>query len=274
MNSVLGTSRAVKRPLALLAATALLVAACAGSTTTTPGPATAGTPTAGAPTAAPTAEKTLEIAYISFAVANSYDAPMLAAAQASASAGNAKLTVFDGNLDPPTQTKQLQDAVASGKYDGIVLQPVYGAGLVEGAKAAIAAGIGRRQHRPDPGRGQHDRRDPGRGPARERGVRPERARAEDRRARRGGLRHGQPVQRRLHLVGQGAAALDIRAQGGVRQGDLGQSGDQDRGRGRVVLHDRARPQGVPGHAAGPPGHQRHHRARTRPSPAPSRRSRT
>jgi ribose transport system substrate-binding protein len=49
--------------------------------------------------------------------------------------------VFDGNLDPATQTKQLQDATASGKYDGIVLQPVYGPALVPGAQAAIKAGI-------------------------------------------------------------------------------------------------------------------------------------
>ena len=48
---------------------------------------------------------------------------------------------MDGNLDPPTQTKQLQDAITSGKYDGIVLQPVYGAALVPGAQAAIAKGI-------------------------------------------------------------------------------------------------------------------------------------
>ena len=85
--------------------------------------------------------KTLELAYISFAVANSYDAPMLAAAKAAATAGNANLTVFDGNLDPATQTKQLQDAIASGKYDGIVLQPVYGPALVPGAQEAIKAGI-------------------------------------------------------------------------------------------------------------------------------------
>ena len=66
---------------------------------------------------------------------------MLEAAQAAAAANNAKLDVFDGNLDPGTQVKLLQDAVASGKYDGVILQPVYGAGLVEGAKAAIAADV-------------------------------------------------------------------------------------------------------------------------------------
>ena len=91
--------------------------------------------------ASPAAGETLELAYISFAVANSYDAPMLAAARAAAAAGNANLTVFDGNLNPQTQTQQLQDAIASGKYDGIILQPVYGPALVPGAEQAIAAGI-------------------------------------------------------------------------------------------------------------------------------------
>ena len=86
-------------------------------------------------------DKPLEIAYLSFAVANSYDAPMLAAAQAAAAAGNAKLTVFDANLDPAMQTKQLQDAVASGKFDAIITQPLYGAGMVEDVKKAIDAGI-------------------------------------------------------------------------------------------------------------------------------------
>ena len=125
----------------LVGAIALAIAGCAAPTassapSTPPGAGTSEP----APTASATA-KTLELAYLSFAVANSYDAPMLASAQAAAAAGNAKLTVFDGNLDPATQTKQLQDAVASGKFDGIVLQPIYGAGLVTGAQAAIKAGI-------------------------------------------------------------------------------------------------------------------------------------
>lgn len=128
-----------KRLGGLLGAAALIVAACGGGATTAPTSAPTGAASA-APTA--TAEaKTLELAYISFAVANSYDAPMLAAAQASAAAGNAKLTVFDGNLNPATQTTQLQDAIASGKFDGIVLQPVFGPALVQGALDAIAAGI-------------------------------------------------------------------------------------------------------------------------------------
>jgi ribose transport system substrate-binding protein len=128
----------------------LILAACSGTTASSaPAAPSAAAPSAAAPSAAapseaaaPSAEaKTLEIAYLSFAVANSYDAPMLAAAQAAAAAGNAKLTVFDANLDPAQQTKQLQDATASGKYDAIITQPLYGAGLVPDVEKAIAAGI-------------------------------------------------------------------------------------------------------------------------------------
>ena len=49
-----------------------------------------------------------KIAYLSFAVANSYDAPMLAAAKAAAKAQGAKITVFDANNDPKKQFSQLQ----------------------------------------------------------------------------------------------------------------------------------------------------------------------
>jgi len=130
------------RGLGGLLGVALIVAAC--STTASAVPSTTVAPASVAATAAPTASpvaKTLELAYLSFAVANSYDAPMLAAAQAAAASGNAKLTVFDANLDPANQTKQLQDAVASGKFDGIITQPLYGAGLVPDVTKAIAAGI-------------------------------------------------------------------------------------------------------------------------------------
>jgi ribose transport system substrate-binding protein len=135
-----------ERLLGLIGVSLILAACSSPAATTAPSaaapttPASAAAPSAAAPSASAEA-KTLEIAYLSFAVANSYDAPMLAAAQAAAAAGNAKLTVFDANLDPAAQTKQLQDATASGKYDAIITQPLYGAGLVEDVKKAIAAGI-------------------------------------------------------------------------------------------------------------------------------------
>jgi ribose transport system substrate-binding protein len=124
---------------ALIPAATLALAACSSGATSSPTGTAAPT---GSGSAAPSAsEKTLQIAYLSFAIANSYDAPMLAAAQAAAAAGNAQLTVFDANNDPAAQTKQLQDAVSSGKYDGIIVQPIYGGGLVTGVQAAIAAKI-------------------------------------------------------------------------------------------------------------------------------------
>ncbi len=102
----------------------LLLAACGGTTAS-----------------APTSAKTLQIAYLSFAVANSYDAPMLAAAQATAAADNAKLTVFDANNSPDTQFAQLQDAITSAKFDGIVIQPIFGPGLETLVKDAVAKKI-------------------------------------------------------------------------------------------------------------------------------------
>ena len=86
-------------------------------------------------------EDTLQIAYISFAVANTYDEPMLAEAQRVADENNAELTVFDGNLDPSLQVTLIQDVVASGQYDGMIVQPVYGPAVYDAVGAAIDAGI-------------------------------------------------------------------------------------------------------------------------------------
>lgn len=86
-------------------------------------------------------EERLQIAYISFAVANTYDEPMLAEAQRVADENNAELTVFDGNLDPNLQVTLIQDVIASGQYDGMIVQPVYGPAIYDVVGEAIAAGI-------------------------------------------------------------------------------------------------------------------------------------
>jgi ribose transport system substrate-binding protein len=85
--------------------------------------------------------KVPNIAYLSFGVANSYDAPMLAAAQATAATDGAKLTVIDGNFNPATQYTGLQDAITSGKYQGIITQPIVNTNLIPLVKKAIAKGI-------------------------------------------------------------------------------------------------------------------------------------
>ena len=66
----------------------------------------------------------MNIAYMSFAVNNSYDAPMLAAAEAVASADGATLKVFDANNSAQTQYNQLQTVISSGQYNGIITQPI------------------------------------------------------------------------------------------------------------------------------------------------------
>ncbi len=86
--------------------------------------------------------KAVKIAYLSFAVANSYDAPMLAAAQKAAkAAGATTITVQDANNSPTTQLNQLQTVASSHQYNAIIVQPIFGTGLITTVKAAIKSGI-------------------------------------------------------------------------------------------------------------------------------------
>ncbi len=116
--------------LAAAASMVIAVAACSSSSSTS----------ASTSSASPAA-KPLNIAYLSFAVENSYDAPMLAAAEAVASVSNATVKVFDANNSSQTQYSQLQDVIASGQYNGIILQPIFGTGLISLVQQAIAKGI-------------------------------------------------------------------------------------------------------------------------------------
>jgi ribose transport system substrate-binding protein len=94
-----------------------------------------------APPASVSATKPLNIAYLSFAVENSYDAPMLAAAQAVAVDNHASVKVFDAKNSPQTQYSQLLQAIKSGQFNGIILQPIVGTGLTRLVREAIAKGI-------------------------------------------------------------------------------------------------------------------------------------
>jgi ribose transport system substrate-binding protein len=128
--------------VAAFAAAALGIAACSsGSSAPAASPAAASSPAASAAAATSAAPKAATIAYLSFAVDNSYDAPMLAAAQAVASADGATLKVFDANNSPQTQYDQLQTVINSGQYNGIITQPIESTGLVSLVKEAIAKGI-------------------------------------------------------------------------------------------------------------------------------------
>jgi ribose transport system substrate-binding protein len=83
----------------------------------------------------------VRVAYLSYAVANSYDAPMLAAAKAVAKAQGAKVTVFDAANDPKKQLSELQTVASSKQYQAIIVQPIFGPQLTTAVKAAIKSGI-------------------------------------------------------------------------------------------------------------------------------------
>jgi ribose transport system substrate-binding protein len=85
--------------------------------------------------------KPLTIAYLSFAVDNSYDAPMLAAAEAVAQSDHASVKVFDAKNSAQTQYSQLQQVITSGQYTGVIVQPIVGTGLMSLVREAIARGI-------------------------------------------------------------------------------------------------------------------------------------
>jgi ribose transport system substrate-binding protein len=51
------------------------------------------------------------------------------------------MKVFDANNSPQTQFSQLQDAINSGQYQGIIVQPIFGTGLTSLVKQAIGKGI-------------------------------------------------------------------------------------------------------------------------------------
>ena len=90
---------------------------------------------------AATKHKHYKVAYMSYGVANSYDAPMLAAAKAVAGANGISVTVFDSQSSYTTQVSQLQDVINSGQYQGVITQPIYGAALISTVKKALKKGI-------------------------------------------------------------------------------------------------------------------------------------
>ncbi len=82
-----------------------------------------------------------QVAYLSASSANTWLGASVVEMQKVADANGIKMVEFDAQFDPGKQQAQLQDAIASGKYDGIVLCAIYGLGLIPDIEEAIAAGI-------------------------------------------------------------------------------------------------------------------------------------
>jgi len=82
-----------------------------------------------------------EVAYLSASSANTWLSASVVEMQKVADANGIKITEFDAQFDPAKQTSQMQDAIASGRYDGIILVSINGPGAIPDVKDAIAKGI-------------------------------------------------------------------------------------------------------------------------------------
>lgn len=124
---------AVCRAVAIAAAAAPLIFATACSSAS-------GAPAGGSSSSAGSA-KTWNIAVLVGGASNAYQAAGAAAIQAAASADHAKVTMFDASFDANTQYSQFQAAITSGHYQGILIDPVDGAGIIPLVSQAAAAHI-------------------------------------------------------------------------------------------------------------------------------------
>lgn len=82
-----------------------------------------------------------EVAYLSASSANTWLSKSMEEMEKVAEANGVKITEFDGQFDPAAQTAQLQDVIASGRYDGLIIAALNGPGAVPDIENALAEGL-------------------------------------------------------------------------------------------------------------------------------------
>jgi ribose transport system substrate-binding protein len=80
-----------------------------------------------------------EVAY--FAVQTPYVEAQLQEVKRVIGDAGGSVQVFYSNFNPAQQFRQMQDAIASGKFNAFIVQPLDGAGMVPAVKQAVAKGI-------------------------------------------------------------------------------------------------------------------------------------
>ena len=83
----------------------------------------------------------LQIAYLSASSANTWYASSRQQMQRIADENGINMVEFDAAFDPQAQTAQLQDVMALGTYDGVIVAAVNGPGLIPDIEDALAQGI-------------------------------------------------------------------------------------------------------------------------------------
>lgn len=120
---------------AAIVATAVTLAACTSSTSET----VSSSAPKGSASATPAGP--INVAYLSASSANTWLASSKKAMDVVAAKNNVKITEFDAQFKPGEQSKQIQDIIASGKYKGLIIASVDGAGIIPDLQAAMKAGI-------------------------------------------------------------------------------------------------------------------------------------
>ena len=83
----------------------------------------------------------INVAYLSASSANTWLKASKVEMDKIAKANKMKITEFDAQFKPGEQAKQIQDVIASGKYKGLIIASVDGAGIIPSLQDAIAAGL-------------------------------------------------------------------------------------------------------------------------------------
>ena len=127
--------------VALGVAAAATTALVACSSSSKPGSG-GGTTTSGSSSAGATQSgKTVSIGFIGFGDAVTFTQAVYKAMQTQAGTSGASVTLIDGGLDPKKQANAMQDAITSGKYSALVVEPNDAVSLAVQVRAAAKAHI-------------------------------------------------------------------------------------------------------------------------------------
>lgn len=134
------------RLLGFTVAVALAAAACGSTSSPAPTASVSTAPSEAAPseaaaTPAPSPAVPVEVAYLSASSANTWLLSSKTEMEKVAAGANIKITEFDAQFDAALQTTQLQDVITSGRYAGIVVAALNGAGLIPDLQVALDKGM-------------------------------------------------------------------------------------------------------------------------------------
>lgn len=83
----------------------------------------------------------IRLAFLAASSQNGYNDATWQGVQAAAKAAGAEVEIFDGEFNAATQYKQVEDIIAGGRFDGIIVAPNDTVGIATALEEAIAEGL-------------------------------------------------------------------------------------------------------------------------------------